>query len=156
MLALNAAIQAASAGDAGRGFSVVAEEVQRLAERSADATRRIAALVKTIQTDTHDAIAAMERSTVGVVDGTRLSDAAGRALEQIDDVSRRLDGLIAEISQQALREAAQANDVATNIQHIFAVTEQTSEGTRSTAMMVHELSRSAEALKASVARFKVG
>jgi len=155
VLALNAAIQAASAGDAGRGFSVVAEEVQRLAERSADATRRIAALVKTIQTDTHDAIAAMERSTVGVVDGTRLSDAAGRALEQIDDVSRRLDGLIAEISQQALREAAQANDVAANIQHIFAVTEQTSEGTRSTAQMVHELSRSAEALKTSVARFKV-
>jgi twitching motility protein PilJ len=155
VLALNAAIQAASAGDAGRGFSVVAEEVQRLAERSGDATRRIAALVKTIQTDTHDAVAAMERSTVGVVEGTRLSDAAGRALEEIDSVSRKLDELIASISQQALREAASANEVASNIQHIFAVTEQTSEGTRSTAGMVHELSRSAEALRASVARFKV-
>ncbi|MBV8503560.1 MAG: type IV pili methyl-accepting chemotaxis transducer N-terminal domain-containing protein [Paucibacter sp.] len=155
VLALNAAIQAASAGDAGRGFSVVAEEVQRLAERSGDATRRIAALVKTIQTDTHDAVAAMERSTVGVVEGTRLSDAAGRALEEIDSVSRKLDELIASISQQALREAASANEVAANIQHIFAVTEQTSEGTRSTAGMVHELSRSAEALRASVARFKV-
>nr|WP_295081838.1 methyl-accepting chemotaxis protein [uncultured Roseateles sp.] len=155
VLALNAAIQAASAGEAGRGFSVVAEEVQRLAERSGDATRRIAALVKTIQTDTHDAVAAMERSTLGVVQGTRLSDAAGKALEEIDAVSRRLDGLIAEISTQALREAASANEVAENIQHIFAVTEQTSEGTRSTALMVHELSRSAEALKASVARFKV-
>jgi len=155
VLALNAAIQAASAGDAGRGFSVVAEEVQRLAERSGDATRRIAALVKTIQTDTHDAVAAMERSTVGVVEGTRLSDAAGRALEEIDSVSRRLDELIAQISSQALSEAASANEVASNIQHIFAVTEQTSEGTRSTAAMVHELSRSAEALRASVARFKV-
>ena len=155
VLALNAAIQAASAGEAGRGFSVVAEEVQRLAERSGDATRRIAALVKTIQTDTHDAVAAMERSTLGVVQGTRLSDAAGKALEEIDTVSRRLDDLIAQISSQALSEAASANEVAENIQHIFAVTEQTSEGTRSTAQMVHELSRSAEALKASVARFKV-
>jgi twitching motility protein PilJ len=155
VLALNAAIQAASAGEAGRGFSVVAEEVQRLAERSGDATRRIAALVKTIQTDTHDAVAAMERSTVGVVEGTRLSDAAGRALEEIDSVSRKLDELIADISKQALSEAASANNVAANIQHIFAVTEQTSDGTRSTAAMVHELSRSAEALRASVARFKV-
>ena len=155
VLALNAAIQAASAGEAGRGFSVVAEEVQRLAERSADATRRIAALVKTIQTDTQDAVAAMERSTVGVVQGTKLSDAAGSALEEIDKVSRRLDQLIAQISAQALSEARAANEVAANIQHIFAVTEQTSEGTRSTAQMVHELSRSAEALRASVARFKV-
>ncbi|MCV2355251.1 methyl-accepting chemotaxis protein [Paucibacter sp. B2R-40] len=155
VLALNAAIQAASAGEAGRGFSVVAEEVQRLAERSGDATRQIAALVKTIQTDTHDAVAAMERSTLGVVQGTRLSDAAGRALEEIDTVSRRLDELIAQISSQALSEAQSANEVASNIQHIFAVTEQTSEGTRSTAQMVHELSRSADALKQSVARFKV-
>ena len=155
VLALNAAIQAASAGEAGRGFSVVAEEVQRLAERSGDATRRIAALVKTIQTDTHDAVAAMERSTLGVVQGTKLSDAAGKALEEIDSVSRRLDELIAHISTQALSEAASANEVAANIQHIFAVTEQTGEGTRSTALMVHELSRSADALKASVARFKV-
>jgi twitching motility protein PilJ len=155
VLALNAAIQAASAGEAGRGFSVVAEEVQRLAERSGDATRRIAALVKTIQTDTHDAVAAMERSTRGVVEGTQLSDAAGRALEDIDSVSRELDGLIVQISTQAQQEAEHANEVASNIQHIFAVTEQTSEGTRSTAQMVHELSRSAEALRASVSRFKV-
>lgn len=155
VLALNAAIQAASAGEAGRGFSVVAEEVQRLAERSGDATRRIAALVKTIQTDTHDAVAAMERSTRGVVEGTQLSDAAGKALEDIDKVSRQLDELIVRISSQARQEAEQANEVASNIQHIFAVTEQTSEGTRSTAQMVHELSRSAEALRASVARFKV-
>jgi twitching motility protein PilJ len=156
VLALNAAIQAASAGDAGRGFSVVAEEVQRLAERSADATRRIAALVKAIQTDTQDAVAAMERSTSGVVEGTKLSDAAGQALEQIDAVARELDAKVAEITARAQQEAHGANTVASNIQHIFAVTEQTSEGTRSTAKMVHELSRSAEALKTSVARFKVG
>ena len=155
VLALNAAIQAASAGDAGRGFSVVAEEVQRLAERSGDATRQIAAIVRTIQTDTQDAVGAMERSTQGVVEGARLSDAAGAALGDIDRVTRELSDLIARISKEALREAESANVVAANIQHIFAVTEQTSEGTRSTATMVRELSRTAEELKASVARFKI-
>jgi len=155
VLALNAAIQAASAGDAGRGFSVVAEEVQRLAERSADATRQIAALVKTIQTDTQDAVGAMERSTQGVVEGTRLSDAAGTALGEIDRITRQLTDLVAAISQQSLSEAQSANVVAANIQHIFAVTEQTSEGTRSTAHMVRELSRTAEELKQSVSRFKI-
>ncbi len=155
VLALNAAIQAASAGDAGRGFSVVAEEVQRLAERSADATRQIAALVKAIQTDTQDAVAAMERSTQGVVEGAKLSDNAGSALSEIDNVSRRLALLIEQISDSASREAESANEVADNIQHIFAVTEQTGEGTRSTAQQVRELSRMAEELRQSVARFKI-
>jgi twitching motility protein PilJ len=155
VLALNAAIQAASAGEAGRGFSVVAEEVQRLAERSADATRQIAALVRTIQTDTQDAVAAMERSTQGVVEGARLSDAAGSALGDIDRVSRRLAELIEQISAQALREADSANVVVANIQHIFAVTEQTGEGTRSTTQLVRELSKTANELQQSVARFKI-
>ncbi|MBP8287369.1 MAG: type IV pili methyl-accepting chemotaxis transducer N-terminal domain-containing protein, partial [Rhodoferax sp.] len=141
VLALNAAIQAASAGEAGRGFSVVAEEVQRLAERSADATRQIAALVKAIQTDTQDAIGAMERSTQGVVEGAKLSDNAGTALTEIDRVSRRVAELIEQISNSASREAGLANVVADNIQHIFAVTEQTGEGTRATANQVRELSR---------------
>ncbi len=155
VLALNAAIQAASAGEAGRGFSVVAEEVQRLAERSADATRQISALVRAIQTDTQDAVAAMERSTNGVVEGAKLTDAAGTALNDIDRVTRELASLIERISAQASREAQSANVVAANIQHIFAVTEQTSEGTQSTAQMVRELSRTAEELRTSVARFKV-
>ena len=155
VLALNAAIQAASAGEAGRGFSVVAEEVQRLAERSGDATRQISALVKAIQTDTQDAVAAMERSTQGVVEGAKLSDSAGTALSEIDTVSRRLAELIEQISKSATREAASANVVADNIQHIFAVTEQTGEGTRSTATQVRELSRMAEELRQSVSRFKI-
>jgi twitching motility protein PilJ len=155
VLALNAAIQAASAGEAGRGFTVVAEEVQRLAERSADATRQIASLVKTIQSDTQDAVAAMERSTQGVVESTRLADAAGTALADIDRASRQLSELIGTISKQALDEARHANVVASNIQHIFAVTEQTGAGTRSTAQIVRELSRTAEELKQSVARFKI-
>jgi twitching motility protein PilJ len=155
VLALNAAIQAASAGDAGRGFSVVAEEVQRLAERSGDATRQIAALVKAIQTDTGDAVAAMERSTQGVVQGAQLSDAAGAALVDIDRVTRELSALVESISAQAQSEAQSANVVASNIQHIFAVTEQTGDGTRSTAQIVRELSRTAEELRQSVSRFKI-
>ncbi len=155
VLALNAAIQAASAGEAGRGFSVVAEEVQRLAERSADATRQISALVKAIQTDTQDAIGAMERSTQGVVEGAKLSDNAGTALTEIDRVSRQVADLIEQISNSASREAGLANVVAENIQHIFAVTEQTGEGTRVTATQVRELSRMAEELRQSVSRFKI-
>ena len=155
VLALNAAIQAASAGEAGRGFSVVAEEVQRLAERSADATRQITALVRAIQTDTQDAVAAMERSTQGVVEGAKLSDNAGARLTEIDQVSRQLSELIQQISDATQREANLANAVADSIQNIFAVTEQTSDGTRATAGQVRELSRMAEELRQSVARFKI-
>jgi twitching motility protein PilJ len=155
VLALNAAIQAASAGEAGRGFSVVAEEVQRLAERSGDATRQIAVLVKAIQTDTQDAALAMERSTQGVVEGARLSDDAGAALTEIDRVARRLADLVEQISGAAFKEADQANQVAGNIQHIFAVTEQTGESTRTTAALVRELARVADDLHQSVARFKI-
>jgi twitching motility protein PilJ len=97
----------------------------------------------------------MERSTQGVVENTKLSDAAGSALTDIDRVTRELAQLIERISKQASEEAKSANVVAQNIQHIFAVTEQTGEGTRSTAQMVRELSRTAEELKASVSRFKI-
>ncbi len=155
VLALNAAIQAASAGEAGRGFTVVAEEVQRLAERSAEAANQIAALVRTIQTDTADAVAAMERSTRGVVEGAKLSDNAGAALAEIDRVSRQLADLIAQIARQTDTEAASANQVAGSIEHIFTVTEQTAAGTRSTAALVRELARVAEDLRASVSRFKI-
>jgi twitching motility protein PilJ len=155
VLALNAAIQAASAGEAGRGFSVVAEEVQRLAERSADATRQIAALVKMIQTDAQNAIGAMERSAQGVVTGAQLSDNAGSALTEIDRVSRRVVEQVERISSATLSEAGLAKGLAENIQQIFASTEQTAVGTRATANQVRELSRNAQELRQSVARFKV-
>ncbi len=155
VLALNAAIQAASAGEAGRGFSVVAEEVQRLAERSGEATKQIGALVRTIQTDTHDAVAAMERSTQGVVEGAKLSDAAGAALTDIQRVSNQLAELIQGISSATEQQASSANGVAENIQHILEVTEQTQQGTQQTANSIRELSKLAEELKDSVARFRV-
>ena len=97
----------------------------------------------------------MERSTRGVVEGAALSDNAGSALTEIDSVTRRLAELIQEISAASSKEAESANIVAANIQHIFAVTEQTSEGTRATADQVRELNRMAEELRQSVSRFKI-
>ena len=155
VLALNAAIQAASAGDAGRGFTVVAEEVQRLAERSAEATKQIAAIVKTIQTDTQDAVSAMEQSTRGVVEGAKLSDAAGQALSEIGQVSRDLADLIQDISSSTQSQADSASQVAHLMQDILRVTEQTTAGTQRTAEAVDELTALASELKGSVAGFKV-
>ena len=155
VLALNAAIQAASAGDAGRGFTVVAEEVQRLAERSAEATKQIAAIVKTIQTDTQDAVSAMEQSTQGVVAGAKLSDAAGQALAEIGHVSRNLSDLIENISTSTQSQADSATEVAKLMQDILSVTEQTTAGTQRTAAAVDELNALASELKGSVAGFKV-
>ena len=155
VLALNAAIQAASAGDAGRGFTVVAEEVQRLAERSGEATKQIAAIVKTIQTDTQDAVFAMEQSTQGVVEGAKLSDAAGQALSEIGLVSRDLADLIQSISTSTQNQADSATQVAGMMQDILRVTEQTTAGTQRTAQAVDELTALASELKGSVAGFKV-
>lgn len=155
VLALNAAIQAASAGEAGRGFSVVAEEVQRLAERSAQATKQIGGIVKTIQTDTQNAVAAMERSTQGVVEGAKLSDAAGQALNEIGQVSRNLAELIATISKATRSQAASASKVVKNMQDILSITEQTTQGTKQTATSIGKLTDLANELRASVADFKV-
>ncbi|MHB8914577.1 MAG: methyl-accepting chemotaxis protein [Thiobacillus sp.] len=155
VLALNAAIQAASAGEAGRGFSVVAEEVQRLAERSADATKQIAAIVKTIQSDTHDTVAAMEVSTQGVVEGAKLSDAAGQTLSEISQVSKTLANLIAGISSATQNQAESTAKVAATMQDIKAISAQTSEGTKMTAESIGGLKQLAKELQGSVAGFKL-
>ena len=155
VLALNAAIQAASAGEAGRGFTVVAEEVQRLAERSAEATRQIEAIVKTIQADTQDAVAAMEKSTEGVVEGAKLSDAAGQALGEIREVSRELAELIGAISAQTQRQSVSVSDVTRGMQGILQITEETTEGTKETNVSIGQLTRLAAELRSSVAGFKV-
>ncbi len=155
VLALNAAIQAASAGEAGRGFSVVAEEVQRLAERSAEATKQIGALVKTIQGDTQSAVAAMEQSTQGVVDGAKLSDLAGQSLQEIEQVSRQLAELINSISVSTQVQTDMAREVATAMADILKITEQTTDGTQNTVTSVSELAALAGDLRASVAGFKL-
>ncbi|NTV93785.1 MAG: methyl-accepting chemotaxis protein, partial [Thiobacillus sp.] len=139
VLALNAAIQAAAAGEAGRGFSVVAEEVQRLAERSGQATRRIGAIVKTIQTDTQDTIHAMEGSTRGVVEGAALSDNAGHALQDIESVSAELARLIQSISDATREQVEIANRIAGNMEHVLEQTRQASDGARKSAESVGQL-----------------
>ncbi|MBV8465793.1 MAG: type IV pili methyl-accepting chemotaxis transducer N-terminal domain-containing protein [Burkholderiales bacterium] len=155
VLALNAAIQAASAGEAGRGFTVVAEEVQRLAERSGEATKQIGAIVKTIQADTHDAVAAMEVSTQGVVEGAKLSDAAGQALSEIGQVSGDLAALIDTIARATQSQRELADKVATSMQDILKITEQTTAGTKQTAVQIGQLTGLAAELKGSVAGFKL-
>jgi len=155
VLARNAAIQAAAAGEAGRGFTVVAEEVQRLAERSAQATRRIGAIVKTIQSDTQDAVNAMESSTQGVVEGTVLSDAAGHSLAEIESVSDELARLIQSISDATQAQTGTAQHIAENMREILAVTGQASAGARRSAVSIGQLSLLSDELKVSVSGFKL-
>ncbi len=155
VLALNAAIQAASAGEAGRGFAVVAEEVQRLAERSGEATKQIGLLVKTIQGDTQDAVAAMEKSTQGVVEGAKLTDEAGKSLQEIEHSTRELTDLVNSISVSTQVQTDMAQEVANIMNDILKITEQTSKGTQLTSASVAQLESLAKELSGSVAGFKL-
>jgi twitching motility protein PilJ len=155
VLALNAAIQAASAGEAGRGFSVVAEEVQRLAERSADATKQIGMLVKAIQNDTHDAVAAMEQTTQGVVEGAKLADAAGQSLREIEQTTHELAGLVNSISVSTQMQTEMARELADVTKAIMQITEQTTDGTQRTSASVSQVEKLATELSSSVSGFKV-
>jgi twitching motility protein PilJ len=155
ILALNAAIQASMAGDAGRGFAVVADEVQRLAERSSAATKQIEALVKTIQSDTNEAVISMEQTTAEVVRGARLAQDAGEALEQIERVSQELAELIQNISNAARQQASSAGHISNTMNVIQEITTQTSSGTTTTARSIGNLAQMAQELKSSVAGFKL-
>ena len=155
ILALNAAIQASMAGEAGRGFAVVADEVQRLAERSASATKQIEGLVKTIQTDTNEAVISMEQTTAEVVRGANLSKDAGVALDEIQTVSNSLAKLIANISDAAKLQAASAGHIATTMNVVQEITSQTTTATFDTARSVSELANMAETLRDSVSDFKL-
>jgi len=155
ILALNAAIQAASAGEAGRGFAVVADEVQRLAERASGATRRIETLVQTIQADTNEAVTSMEQTTSEVVAGARLAEDAGLALGEIEKVSNDLSDLIQNISSAARQQSAAATNISATMNVIQEITTQTSVGASQTAESIGNLAQLAADLRRSVADFKL-
>lgn len=155
ILALNAAIQASMAGEAGRGFAVVADEVQRLAERSAAATKQIEMLVKTIQTDTNEAVISMEQTTSEVVKGANLAQNAGVALEEIETVSTSLADLIQNISNAARQQAASAGHISNTMNVIQEITSQTSAGTTATARSIGNLAEMAQEMRNSVAGFRL-
>ncbi|EXR63078.1 methyl-accepting chemotaxis protein [Acinetobacter sp. 1424608] len=155
ILALNAAIQASMAGEAGRGFAVVADEVQRLAERSASSTKQIETLVKTIQTDTNEAVISMEQTTTEVVRGANLAKDAGIALDEIQKVSGDLANLIASISDAAKLQSASASHIAATMTVVQEITSQTTTATFDTARSVSELANMSESLRESVTDFKL-
>ncbi len=153
ILALNASIQASMAGEAGRGFAVVADEVQRLAERSTNATRQIEVLVRTIQSDTNEAVISMERSTTDVVGGALLAENAGAALDEIEQVSNQIANLVQNISESAREQAGSAADVTRRTTKLKEISDQTSKATRATAAAISKLSGLASQLRQTVAGF---
>jgi methyl-accepting chemotaxis protein len=155
ILALNASIQAAMAGEAGRGFAVVAEEVERLADRSTEATKRIEALIKSIQTETNETVVAMEDMTREVVNGSEIANEAGKALEEIQGVSKRLAELIQTISLSARQQARTSDSLAKAVGDISTVTQQSAAGTKQAAVSISNLASLAEGLLSSVSTFKI-
>jgi len=155
ILALNAAIQAASAGEAGRGFAVVAEEVQRLSERSTEATRQISALVTAIQSETHDTVISMEESTREVIEGSRIADLAGQSLTEINTVAERIAAIVLSITEAAARQAQQSEQISSTMEGIAGMTAQTATSTRQSAVAVSHMAELADALRASVSTFRL-
>jgi len=155
ILALNASIQASMAGEAGRGFAVVADEVQRLAERSANATKQIEVLVRTIQSDTNEAVVSMERSTTDVVGGALLAENAGAALEEIEQVSNQIASLVQNISGTARQLNSASGDIASNMSVLQEISSQTAESTSATSDSIGKLSELATQLRTSVAGFRL-
>jgi len=155
ILALNASIQASMAGEAGRGFAVVADEVQRLAERAANATKQIEVLVRTIQTDTNEAVVSMERSTTDVVGGALLAENAGAALEEIEQVSNQIASLVQNISASSRGQASAAGNISRNMQVLREISAQTSDTTSATSQSIAKLAELSAQLRKSVAGFRL-
>ena len=155
ILALNASIQASMAGEAGRGFAVVADEVQRLAERAANATKQIEVLVRTIQTDTNEAVVSMERSTTDVVGGALLAENAGAALEEIEQVSNQIASLVQNISASARQQAVASGNISKNMQVVREISSQTAEGSTATSTSISKLAALSAQLRKSVSGFRL-
>src|SRR5690349_14705706 len=156
LLALNAAIEAARAGEAGRGFAVVADEVRKLAEHSRSATKDIAALIKAIQAETNEAVVVMEEGTKEVEGGASLADQAGRALDAISNVVRQSAELVQEISLASKQQVRGTEGVAHAMQIISNITRQTSQGTRGTVATVSQLVKLSDQLNEALAQFRAG
>jgi twitching motility protein PilJ len=155
LLALNAAIEAARAGEAGRGFAVVADEVRKLAEHSRTATKDIAALIKAIQAETNEAVVVMEEGTKEVEVGAKLADQAGKALEAISSVVRQSAELVQEISLASKQQVRGTEGVANAMQIISNITRQTSQGARQTARTVEHMVKLSEQLNEALSQFRI-
>ena len=155
ILALNASIQASMAGEAGRGFAVVADEVQRLAERAATATKQIEVLVRTIQTDTNEAVVSMERSTTDVVGGALLAENAGAALEEIEQVSNQIASLVQNISASSRQQSGAVQNIARNMQVLKEISAQTADSTSATSVAIAKLAELSAGLRKSAAGFRL-
>ncbi|MBL8203955.1 MAG: methyl-accepting chemotaxis protein [Blastocatellia bacterium] len=155
ILALNASIQAATAGDAGRGFAVVAEEIEHLAERASQATAKISSLVKSIQAGTNEAISAMEENNREVIEGSKLALQAGQSLTEIENVSERLADLIQSISQASRKQTNSSETLSKAMTDISHIIKETTTGIQVSAVTVNSLASLADSLRTSVASFKL-
>jgi methyl-accepting chemotaxis protein len=155
LLALNAAIEAARAGEQGRGFAVVADEVRKLAERTTKATKEIAGMIKQIQSETIGAVSAMEEGTKEVENGKMLADKAGISLREIVDVSQKVTDMVAQIAAASEQQSSASEQISKNVEAISSVTGQTASGTQQIARAAEDLNRLTENLQQLVGRFKL-
>ncbi|TVQ30797.1 MAG: methyl-accepting chemotaxis protein [Phycisphaeraceae bacterium] len=155
LLALNAAIEAARAGEHGRGFAVVADEVRKLAERTQKATEEVADSIKAIQTDTTRAVERMQTGRERVGEGVTLAEQAGESLRSIVAGSREVAAMIQSIAAGAEEQSAASTQVSRSVESINAVTSESAEGVRQASAAATQLSTKAEQLQALVGRFKL-
>lgn len=155
LLALNAAIEAARAGEQGRGFAVVADEVRKLAERTTKATKEIAQMIKNIQKETTGAVSAMEAGTKEVAEGVSLANEAGESLKLIVDAVYKVNDMIRQIATAAEQQSAAAEQISRGVEEIASVTKETVAGSSQTTTASHELSRQATELQGMVGQFKI-